>query len=319
MFNKLNSKILIIVFAILLLLVIIVKLFESRSERTFKNELASFDTGDVTSISIITKGDAEKKLSLYLDGDYWKAQKDGKTYNADGDKIDNLLNELLKLKPERVAAAKSEKWTDFEVVDSLSVRIQVKKQSKVLADLHIGKFSYQNPTDPYQRQGKMTSYVRIADDDITYAVDGFLRMMFNSDVNSYRNSKLCETSANELTKLTFTYPADSSFTLTKQNDKWMVNGLLADSAKVAKYVSSLSNLVSTNFVDEDLSMVVQPTHILRIEGNNMSAPIELSAIPADSINQYIVTSSINKGTNFSGAKGNLFTKIFKGEDEFFAN
>jgi len=305
MFNKLNSKTLLIVFAILLIVVLLIKFFESRKgERTFKSEITSFDIEDVTSVSVITKGEADKKLSLYIDGEEWKAEKEGETYNADATKIDNLLAELIKLKPERVAATTKEKWGDFEVIDSLSVRIIVKKESKVLADLHIGKFSYQNPTSPYERQGKMTSYVRAANDDITYAVNGFLRMTFNSDINGYRNNKLCVSSVSDLTKLIFNYPADSSFTLTKQNDKWMVNGLLADSAKVVKYLGSIANLTSSNFINNE------PTAML---------PIEISAIPADSTNQYLIISSLNKGTLFSGAKGGLFKKVFKGEDSFFEN
>ena len=320
MFNKLNSRTLLIIFAILLVIVLLIKFLESRKgERTFRSEIASFDIEDVTSLSITTKGDADLKLSLYKDGENWKAEKEGKSYNADATRINNLLSELLSMKPERVAATTKEKWGDFEVIDSLSVRVIVKKESKVLADLHIGKFSYQNPTNPYERQGKMTSYVRVDDDDITYAVDGFLRMTFNSDVNGYRNNKLCVSSVSDLTKLTFTYPADSSFTLIKQNDKWMVNGLLADSAKVVKYLGSIANLSSSNFVNEEPAAMVQSTHILRIEGNNMTAPVEISAIPADSTNQYLITSTFNKGTFFSGAKGGLFTKVFKGEDSFFEN
>ncbi|MBN2520057.1 MAG: DUF4340 domain-containing protein [Bacteroidales bacterium] len=318
MFKKLNTKILLIIFVIFLGAVIVVKLIEPRKERTFKSELVSFKEDEITSISLISKGDKDNKLYLFKEGEDWKAEQAGKVYNADAAKISNMVSQLLNLKPERVAATKRAKWADFEVVDSSSVRVIVKKGSKVLTDLHIGKFTYQNPTSPYQRQGKMTSYVRVDKENETYAVEGFLRMTFNSSANSFRDNKICAANAEDLTRLTFIYPSDSSFTLEKNNNTWLVNGLPADSVKVAGFLNQLIRTSSSDFID-DQPGIIQPSHTLRIEGNNMVAPVEINAIPADSSNMYFITSSINRGTYFSGAKNDLFFRIFKGENYFFNN
>lgn len=318
MFKKINIKYLLIAFVILLAIVVLIKFIESKKgERTIKTELVSFEVEDINSIKIITRNEKDDALSIYKQGEEWKVEQKGEIHNADENKVTNLLNELLKIKPERLAAVSKDKWKDFEVTDSLSVRVIAIKDDKKLSDIYIGKFSYQNPTNPYERQGKMTTYVRLAEDKEVYAVDGFLRMTFNSDINTYRNNKIIEGNRSDWTKLTFDYPADSSFTLSKQNDKWMLNGLLADSAKVARYLSSISYTTSSNFVEDSLVVLKNVTHSLKIEGNNMM-PIEVSAIPGDSTHGYFITSSINKGTYFSGLKANVFEKIFKGEGHFFS-
>lgn len=318
MFKKLDTKTLLIAFVALLAIVVIIKISESKKgDKTIIDTLAEFNTEDATSIEVITKANSDDALNLIKTGDDWKVEQNSKSYNADDDKVGNLLNELLNLKPERLAATQKDKWKAFEVTDSLSVRVIVKEDSKVLSDIHIGKFSYQNPKSPYERQGKMTSYVRREKDKKVYAVNGFLRMTFNSGLNSFRNNKIIAGNKFDWTKLTFTYPGDSSFTLSKQNEKWMINGLLADSAKVAKYLNSIESVNSSNFIEDSLVVLTNETHKLRIEGNNMM-PIEVSAIPGDEENGYMITSSINKGTYFSGNKGDVFTKIFIGENKLFA-
>ncbi len=318
MFKKIDIKYLLIAFVILLAIVVLIKFTDSKKgERTIKTELVSFEVEDINSIMIITRNEKDDALNIYKQGEDWKVEQKGEIHNADENKVTNLLNELLKIKPERLAAVTKDKWKDFEVTDSSSVRVISKKDDKVLADIYIGKFSYQNPTNPYERQGKMTTYVRLAEDKEVYAVDGFLRMTFNSDMNTYRNNQIIEGDKSDWTKLTFSYPADSSFTLSKQNDKWMVNGLLADSAKVASYLSSISYTTSSNFIDDSLVVLKNVTHSLKIEGNNMM-PIEVSAIPGDSTHGYFITSTINNGTYFSGYKADVFNKIFKGEGHFFS-
>jgi hypothetical protein len=55
---------------------------------------------------------------------------------------------------------------------------------------------------------------------------------------------------------------------------------------------------------------------VKIEGNNI-IPVELNAFPADSINQYVVTSSLLPDSKFSGAKSGLFDRVFVKSTAFF--
>jgi len=320
MFRKVKFKTLIIVFIVLLVIVVIVEIVDYRKgDRTFRSDLVNIDTSKVSSVFLYPKAENYNEIKIFRSHGGWKIENMGKTFNADENVVYNMLDELIRLKPERVAAADKSKWEDFEVTDSTGVRIKVVEKNSIVADIIIGKFSYQQPQNPYQqRQGKMTSYVRLVNETKVYAVDGFLNMIFNRDVNTFRNKNLIESNKNNWTKLTFSYPADSSFVLIRQNDKWMSSGLLADSAQTDSYLYSIARLNSSDFVDETNSIIlINELFSLMIEGNNLPAPIEIKAFSADTLNKYIITSSENSGSNFSGAKRDLFNKIFVPQSHFF--
>ncbi|HTA28164.1 MAG TPA: hypothetical protein VK809_10265, partial [Bacteroidia bacterium] len=54
---------------------------------------------------------------------------------------------------------------------------------------------------------------------------------------------------------------------------------------------------------------------LKIEGSSFS-PAIIKAYPADTANQYAITSSINPGTYFSGKGNAMFSKVFRGKSAF---
>ena len=320
MFRKLNPKRLILVVGILLGIVIIVELINSgKDERSFRSDLVEIDTSKVTEIFLYPRAEnfMEIKISRLERG--WQVEHRDQVFDADRPVIYNLLSELMMMKPERVAANDETRWEEFEVSDSTGVRVKVYENRKITADVIIGKFSYQQPSNPYmQRQGKMTTYVRLTAEPEVYAVNGFLSMTFNRDVNSFRNKDLVKADKYSWTQLTFMYPADSSFILTKQNDKWMINGLLADSTETNNYLNALARVSSPDFVNDSLlTEIISPMFSLTIEGNNLPAPIEIFAFPADTTNKYIITSSINQGAGFSGSKSGLFEKIFISREKLF--
>ena len=58
----------------------------------------------------------------------------------------------------------------FQVTDSLGVRVKVESKGKIVSDIVIGKFDYQQPTNPYDRQGTMRTYVRLTDENEVYVI-----------------------------------------------------------------------------------------------------------------------------------------------------
>jgi len=104
---------------------------------------------------------------------------------------------------------------------------------------------------------------------------------------------------------------------TKEADKWFLNGQPADSAKTVQYLNKLSRVTSNNFIDEVVPLSNTPTHFAKIEGNNI-LPVEIKAFPADTVNKYVVTSSLLPDSKFSGEKGKLLEKVFPKMEELFA-
>lgn len=287
MFRKINNKLLISVFVVLLALVVIVELMDFRKgNRTFKSDLVEVNAEDVTSIELYPKAVAGKLIRLFRENDVWKVESDGKIYNADAQGASRMIMELNGVKPKSVAATSKERWSQFEVTDSLGTRVKLLSGNNVLADIVIGKFSFAQPNT-------MTSYVRLTDDKEVYGVDGMLAMTFNRNLNSFRDKTVIKSNKTDWTKLSFSYPADSSFVLEKKDNKWMIGDMMADSAKVAQYFTRIANLTDGSFANE--KPMIAPTHRLTIEGNNMMPKVEITGYYSDPDN-FVLESNQNPDT-----------------------
>ncbi len=302
MFRKINSKILISIFVVLLALVVLVELIDSRKgNRTFKNELVNVEAAEVTSVELYPKAVNGNLIRIFLENEKWKVESDGKTYNADGPNVTRMIAELNEMKPKSVAATSKDKWEQFEVTDSLGTRVKLMKGSDVLADVVIGKFSFQQPRTT-------TSYVRLTDDKEVYGVEGMLAMSFNRNLNSFRDRTIIKSNKADWTKLTFSYPADSSFVLERRDNKWMIGDMQADSAKVAQYFTRIANLTDGSFINE--KPVVAPTHRLSIEGNNMMQKVEVIGYYSDP-EHFVMESNLNPDTwiNSTTTAEKVFTSV----------
>lgn len=317
MFKKRNSKILLGVFVALLAFFVISKMAEKKKgNRSFKSILVEFDSTEVDYIEIIPK--AKDQTVILENKDGWKLQYNDALVSADEAAIYDIFTNLADLKPKRIAATKKDKWTEFEVTDSLATRVILKSDGDIVADVYIGKFGYkQAPGGQYQRQQspQFFTHVRMADEEEVYVVEKFLTMTFNKELKAFRNKTVIESENENWTKLTYNYP-DSSFYLMKQNDKWMMSGVIADSIEVEAYIKNISKLSNSEFVDEiTKDQLGNEIFSVTIEGNNFS-PIKVNAYPADSIHGYYVTSSMNPDAIFSGNNKQLAETVFAGPSRF---
>ncbi|MBN2347656.1 MAG: DUF4340 domain-containing protein [Bacteroidales bacterium] len=321
MLNKIKLSTLLFIFIILLVLVSVLLLHDSKKgDRSFRSDLVEMDTAKVTSIIIIPRSDKDQPVKIKKQGSGWKVTVEAKDYNADKNSINSMLSSLTELKSLRVAATDKSKWESFEVNDSLATRVQIKAGKKKITDIYIGKFFYKQPQNPnpYSRNqmGKMTTYVRLQGDKEVYAVDGFLSMIFNRKAGDFRDKTVIMSNKSDWSRLTFTYPADSSFILYNESGRWMIDGILADSANVVNYLNKISRLSSSEFADNQQPLNASPDFKLSVEG---ASPIQVKAYAAaDSLNAYLVSSSMNEGVFFNGIKDGLMDKLFIGKSELIA-
>ena len=307
---------------LLILLVVLVGIYfiatlTKKEDRTFQSQIVEVDTAKITKIQIIPKINGGDEISITRSGNDWNLESKGKSYKPDESSIQSILNELVNLRTERVAATDASKWTQFEVTDSTATRLKVYDGADVMADLYLGKFSYtQSPQqNQYQRQQpKMFTHVRPNGDDKVYVVEGMIKMTIQPNLKTYRAKDLAAVDPADITKVSFNYP-DMSFTVANENNHWMINGTPADSAKTARFINKFRKLTSNNFIDEVQGEDGAKPYIVTLEGNNF-IPIELRAIPADSVNQFVVTSSLLPDTKFSGGKNKLFERVFVQPSEF---
>jgi hypothetical protein len=318
MYRKFSIKTLAIIFSALLLIVVAVKVNDSFNRgNTLKDVLFDINTDDVTTIRIYPQSEKGKEITLVKNNGTWSVKFNGITYPGDQSLISSLPGQINKLKPLRLAATKEESWKSFHVTDSLATKVVLESNGKVLAGLYIGKFSYIMPKNkmpqqnPYMRQpqGKMNTYVRTLNDKNVYAVEGFLGMSFNRSVDDFRDKTIVRVNKNDLTKLTFSYPADSSFVLAQKEGKWFVDDQPADSASVVHYLNKITNLKGRAFAEAGVAAF---NHSVKIEGRNME-PVTVQAFVSDK--GAVITSSQNKGAIFKDDGKYIFKRLFVSKDE----
>ncbi|GMR25634.1 MAG: DUF4340 domain-containing protein [Ignavibacteria bacterium] len=305
MFKKASNNLLGLIFVVLLLVVVIFFFLDSgKNERTFREVLVDIDTSAVTQIFVFSKANNYQPVKVFKHNNKWHVElRNGKTASVTEQKIKQTFLELTSIIPKRLAARNKEKWSEFQV-DSTGTRVQVFEGDNPTLDIVIGRFNYQ------QQPRSVSTYVRLYKDVDVYEVDGFLALTFNQDANAFRDGTVIKDDSNSWTKLQFNYPADSSFTLSKINNKWYVKNIEADSAKTANYLRRLSNLSQNKFADDVVIQTEQkPTYKLTISNEKLEF-IEVAAY-VDSTN-YVLISSENPETKFDGKSfGNTIFVSYK--------
>lgn len=310
MFKKLNTKTLIILLVVFGGLVLFNKLYHAeKSESTFRDVFVAIDTSIVTEIRIYPQAEQGKEIKIIKNGSRWDLQNDKIKTVSDSGAVRGLLATFAEMKSVSLGGTDKESWKDLQVTDSAGTKIIFTTSDNQKYNIVIGKFGYSNQT----RNG--ITYVRHADEEAVYAVEGFLSFSVNQGFNSWRNKILVHGDKNNWNSITFTYPADSSFVLNKSGSAWTVNGEIADSAKTEQYLSQVANMQSSGFVD-NYSPSSTPVFTINISGNNQPAPITVHAYPADSTQKFIYHSSLNPDAYFSEAQSNPLNRLFVGRQNF---
>ncbi|HCW08166.1 MAG TPA: hypothetical protein DGG95_12465 [Cytophagales bacterium] len=249
--KKLNNKILIIVLLVLAAVFVFSRIFRASSrEGNLPKELVSVDTASVTEIKIYPSSEKNKEIRLVREGKKWSAKMESRSADAELGSVLSALNNFIHLKPLRLVSKKKAKWSEFHVGDT-STRVKLFKDNEVLADLRVGKigFSQQPGQQQFTADGVFT-YVRLSDQDEVYTVQGFLESSFNRSYNDWRDKSFLRVRQEQVTKITFTYPADSGFVVEKRDKKWWVNNTEADSVKVKGYIAQLAFKNASDFADD---------------------------------------------------------------------
>ncbi len=307
MSHRKNNRTLIIVFAVLLVAVVANYLIKnSRGERTFRDDIIEYKADEIGKITFV-KAAGSEEISLFREDTVWKIQAGDQKYPADQDLANQIVEELAFITAERLVATKKDLWKEYDVTDSAGVKLTVYGPKKATTGLIIGRFSYN------QANRQPSTFLRLDGENEVFAVEGYLGMVFNRDINSLRAKSLFKGNRDDLTRFTFAYP-DSSFTVVKENNMWLCEGTPADSARVSNYLNTVSYLAGMEFRDDfSIESATGTPLMLKIEGTNIQ-PVEIKCY-TDPKGQ-VVVSSLNPETFFAADQGDLFLRIFKGRSFF---
>lgn len=316
MFKQQNNRTLLIALAVLAGLFFLIKFVNSgKTNRNFRADFGRIDTTAVSTIYVYPKSEQHAEIQLTRTGTGWQISQGDRTAVANGGNLRRILADLVTIKLQRTVALSSDKWTDYQVTDSLATRIKVMEGTKESLHLLIGKTGFQQVGGGQGEQPNIvgTSYVRLADEDEVYAIDGFMSQTFDRGFNTWRSSRLAILNREYLTQLTFQYPADSGFSLTKVDSVWNLDGAPADNKQVQVYFGAISTLNSSQFAD-DFTPPAQPDFQVNISGNNMSPVSVLGHIVDEN---YYVQVSLKPDTWVN--EKSLFERIFVSKSKFPGN
>ena len=314
-----NKRLLYILAALIVILVFTVLIKIPKERATLKERIVDFDTTEVAKIILTPKNSIDKPYEFKRENGKWKVMQGNIISLSRQSEVENILNEILSIKPQNLVSKSKAKWSDFEVTDSTGTRIQIiNKKGKPLADLIIGRFTYkqvQNQLSMYGRNNiQGTSYVRINGEDEVFGVEGFLSLSFNRSFNDWRDNTFVTFTTNDVTNLRYLYPADSSYNLSLRDSKWYIENALADSSKVASFLSSLSNVAGQDFND-NFKPDVNPDYQMTIEGNNL-LNISVKGY-RQSDGNYILNSSLNPDIYFTSNSEGIFKRVFKAKKDLY--
>lgn len=302
MFKRFNNRQLIIALAVLAVLYIGAVTLNSGGEQTFKKSISTLDTAQINKL-VIMPGGGKDAVTLQKSGGAWVVElADGKTAPAASTSLGSAVNSLAALQATQLVSRDESKWNEFKV-DTAGTRVQLFSGTESLLDIVLGRFEY-------KQTGPM-NYVRLAEEDDVYLVNGFLEMSFNKGADEWRDKELVKSPQSEWMSLQFNYPADSSFQLIKGADNiWRFpDSTLANASKVSSFLSTISNLSGTNFTDTPVN--TSPTMELQITGTGSAVQIRAFA-NADST--YTMTSNQNPSAYFEGES--MWSRVFVGKGHF---
>lgn len=304
-----NNKTLGIVFGALLLIYLMTKLFGGPKDRSFDPNILQIDTASVTKIEI-QPSEGEPSFTLDRSGGQWVLQRNGQSFDLAMGSVGTFLSNLESIRAERIVSKNADRFSEYNVDDSTGTVIDIYAGGKKVKELVAGRFSFNQAT----RSG--ISYIRLLNDNAVYAVDGFLSMTLTQSFDNYRNKSMLKLNQADLTKVSF-QEGTSRIEIAKNGNSWMTDLTEVDSTAMAGYLSNISSVSGTAFLD-DRSQVGQKIKELTFEGNNMTGPVTITCYQAEGASQpFVLNSSMNADAFFLSDTIGVHDRLFGKFSEIF--
>ena len=235
--KKFSNKILVVVFLVLVALFVGSKvLLAPARESNLDADALAVDTASLASIIFYNHKDSGDVM-LEKNNGSWTVSRNGKHFRARESTVSSFVSALAGLHPQRIASRKKEKWDDYQVGDTSAIKVSLQDQNGDDATT----FFFGKETGGH-------TFVRTADGDEVFVVEGYLRQKADKGFNEWRDPALLRLNKDLITKITFEYPADSGFVVEK-NPSWKIGGTKADSTAVENYLRQLRSKDHREYAD----------------------------------------------------------------------
>lgn len=235
--KKFSNKILVVVFLVLVGIFVGSKvLLAPARESNLDADALAVDTASLASIIFYNHQDSGDVMLERKNGS-WTVSRDGKHFRARESTVNSFVSALAGIKPQRIASRKKEKWEDYQVGDTSAIKVSIQDRNGADATTFF-----------FGKETGGNTFVRTADGDEVFVVEGYWRQKTDKRFNEWRDPALLRLNKDLITKITFEYPADSGFVVEK-NPTWMIGGTKADSTAVENYLGQLRSKDHREYAD----------------------------------------------------------------------
>lgn len=295
-----NNKKLWIIFAVLLGLFLLSKLFTKQNVRSFTTDIIQVDADKVDKVVFHLPEGTDFHLSK--NGENWMVSDDKVTADALASVVNSLMSNLNQIKAERPVAKSKDKWESYEVDEAKGKRIELFSGPKKLEDLVIGRFNFN------QQARSAKSYIRRSNDDNVYAIDGFLSMSISQSMDSFRDKKVIDLASTELTAISL--ESESGTTSLRKENLWIdQDGNVKDSTAMVNFVNKLTKVNGVSFYNATPNTSDSIKKLMLSGGNGQSTVVSCFQENGD----FIIHSSQNPNAYFSSDSTGIFKTLFLDE------
>ena len=308
---KFNNKTLGLIFLALLAILILRKVMTKPEVRSIREVLVSIDTSKVDKV-ILTNG-TETPIELNKSSSGWTVSAEGKTNTATDNSVNSILSSLLRIVPDQLISKNKEKWGDYELDESTGKKVEVYSKGKLMDSFYAGRFNFNQNT----RSAK--TYMRKANEDDVYSVDGFLSMTYAKKYNDFRNKKIFDgISRTDIKKVAISNDNNSN-SIGFKNGQWVdENENILDSSKVESYISNLISQSGNEIDDEfipNVDMPVTSVNLMSTDGANL-AELKVFEDKKDD-KPFVFISTLNKESKLRSDSSGLYQGIIGRFEELF--
>jgi hypothetical protein len=298
--KQLNNKLLVGILVVFAAIFIFIKVFRAPGrESNMSNVFPAIDTAAITRITIFPVLENKQEIKLSRENGSWKAAKESITATASVYTVKELLQSISSIQVQQLVTKKRESWSNYGVSDSTGTHLQLYKGDEQVADWWIGQGADGN-----------SSFIRAAGEDKVYATERSLGHTINRPFNDWRDKTFLRIKSDQLNTVEFQYPADSSFTLIKKEKKWMIGSDPADSAAVEAFLAKQAFQNMANFIDNFSPDSREADMVIRFKKDNI---LYASVSAWKRENDWVLTSSYQKGVYFSSEGSTIINDLFPGK------
>ena len=296
-----NNKILFSVLVILAGGFVLTRVFRAPSrERNIDETILSLDTSKVSAIHISPATQNKKEIKLVRAGKDWRVETEKQTARPEKRQVQNALASLTEVNAERVLTRNEEKWASYHV-DSSGTFV------KVLLDQDAKEFWLGN--------GGVSS-IRLEGESDVYEIQQNLERNFNKTFHEWRDRTFLKAETDNILKVTFQYPGDSSYVLANSGSRWEIDNLVVDTIKVQTYLNRFKSRSLPEFAD-DFTPQRQPAFTVTLQSGKANVTTVQAWKEED--DRWILNSSQRADVYFSSRDSSFIRDLFVPKTWFISN